>query len=306
MDNNTVWTKIDEIEKDIETIKVQGATNVALATLEGVQLIADAQGIDIMENVESVGFRLSHARENEPLARNAVKYILSQIKGEKTLSISEEVHKAVEEFRAIIAESKVNIIKNAVSTISQHTIVLTHCHSSTTVAALVGAAKVNPNLRVVATETRPLYQGRTTAKDLLEAGVDVTQITDSASAAFIVDDRYLPVDAVLIGADEVFVDGRAINKIGSFPLALAANFGKDPLYVLTTLLKIDLDGQAKAPVIEMRNGREVWENAPSGLNIINPAFDLVPSELITGFITEAGVFTADQLKSALKSTYSWI
>ncbi len=305
MDNN-VWSKIDKLEKEIETIQVQGATNVAIATLEGMQLVADAQGVDLLENVESVGYRLSHARENEPLARNAVKYVLSHIKGESNIPLSQEVHQAAEEFKSIIDSSKAQIVTNAVEILAKYSTVLTHCHSSTTVGALIGAAKIHRGFRVVATETRPLFQGRITAKELVEAGLDVTQITDSASAAFIVDDTYLPVDAVLIGADEVFVDGRAINKVGSYPISIAAHYGNDPLYVLTTLLKIDLDTQTKAPVIEMRTAREVWEDAPKGLNIINPSFDLVPAKLITGFITEAGLLTADQLESALKTSYPWI
>lgn len=304
---NKIDRKINEIYNDIQTVKIQGATNVALATLEGMKYAAEntSNRGELLHMVESAGFKLSNARENEPLARNAVFFVLSQVKSNRLLE-SIQVLKAIQEFEEIIGKAKQKIKENSVEVLKNYQVILTHCHSSTATGAIVATSKVRKGLKVVSTETRPLYQGRKTAKGLLEAGVDVTQIVDSASASFIIDDRYLPVEAIVIGADEVFVDGRAINKVGSYQIALSAKEGKDELYVLTTLLKIDLTRQMKEPDIEMRPAREVWEEAPENLSIINPSFELIPSELVTGYITEAGVLSSGELESALRKYYPWI
>ncbi|MBD3280868.1 hypothetical protein GF389_05090 [Candidatus Dojkabacteria bacterium] len=299
--------KINEMHRDIETVKIQGATNVALATLEGMKMAAEVNdgSENLLELVESAGFKLSRARENEPLARNAVKYLLSQIKS-TSVNHRVQVIEAAEEFERIIKESKQKIMSIGDEVLSKYQIVLTHCHSSTSTGAIVDAVEKNPDMVVVSTETRPLYQGRKTAKELLESGVNVTQIVDSASASFIVDDRYLPVEAAVIGADEVFVDGRVINKVGSYQIALAVEDGKDELYVFASLLKIDPTGQSSEPNIEMRPAKEIWEDAPKDLNIINPSFEIIPARLVTAYITEAGVLRANELKPALKNTYPWI
>ena len=283
-------------------MEVQGATNVALATLEGMRLAAQLKTENLLEEVETVGYSLSHTRDNEPLARNAVRFVLSSIKGNNVLA---EILSSIEEFKVILDQAKSKIKEYAVEELDQYEVILTHCHSSTSTQALIALARRKPSLKIVATETRPLYQGRRTAKELVKAGVDVTMIVDSASASFIVDDRYLPVGAVVIGCDEIHKGGAVVNKVGSYQIALAAKQGNDKLYVLTTLLKLDPKTQEALPSIEMRPAREVWEQAPEDLNIINPAFEIIPAKLVTGYITEAGVLSANELEKALYEKYSW-
>jgi ribose 1,5-bisphosphate isomerase len=294
--------QIEELFRKIESIEIQGATNVAIATLEGMRLAADITP-NTLEQIESVGFNLSKARDNEPLARNAVKYVLSNIKGG---DLKQEVNAAIANFNKLLFDIKNKIKQNAVQALQNEDVILTHCHSSTSTGALIELAKINPRLQVVSTETRPLFQGRKTALELTENNVNTTMIVDSAVASFIIDDRYLPVGACIVGCDELLLDGRFVNKVGSYIVALAANAGGDEFYVVTTLLKIDTEYGGKTPNIEIRPGREVWENAPEKLKIINPAFELVPSELVTGYITEAGVLKKEQLASALKQVYSWV
>ncbi len=299
--------QIDRIDEDIISVSIQGATNVAFATLKGMELVADQAKDNILENVELTGFRLSSARNNEPLARNAVRYVLSHLDNvSDDDQLRKGIHKAVKDFEMILKDSKELIAKNAVQALKNYKVILTHCHSSTSTNALIEAAKENPQLKIVSTETRPLYQGRKTAKNLLEAGVDVTQIVDSASASFIVDDTYLPVEAVIVGADEVLLDGSFINKVGTYQIALAAKEGEDDFYVATTLLKIDTLKNASNIEIEMRSAKEVWEDAPEGLSIINPSFELVYPSLVTGYITEVGILKAEELKDALHSQYPWV
>lgn len=298
-----VQDKIQEIYNNIQELKIQGATNVAHATLEGMRVVAESNPSDLLEKVESVGFKLSEARQNEPLARNAVKYVLTKLENHEDAQA--QILEGVREFEDLLAQAKTKIKQNAIEELKDYEGILTHCHSSTVTASLIELAKRKPGLTIVSTETRPLFQGRITARELVDAGVKATQIVDSAAVSFIVQDKYLPVEAVLIGADEILPNGDIINKVGSFAMAIAARHADDEIYIATTLLKVDLDKPSDRPQIEIRAAKEIWEDAPEGLNIINPSFEVVPSNLITGYITEAGVITKDQIKTKIQEIYPW-
>ncbi len=303
--------KIRKIKEDIKTIKIQGATNVAIATLEALKLIAKESKADtvdhFLEEVEKVGIELSQARENEPLAENGVRYILGKLKEYKDVKEAKKsIDTSVEEYLELIEDSKKKIFKAGVEELKDFDVILTHCHSSTTTNILIELAKKNSNLSVVSTETRPLFQGRITAKELAKANVKVYQVVDSAAPAFIEDDRYLPVECVLVGNDELLSDGSFINKVGTYSMALSAKVGNDKFYVATSLLKLNLAKDIRFPEIEMRPARELWENAPADLKIINPSFDLVKPEFVTKYITEAGILTSSQIKDEALKLYPWL
>lgn len=310
--NQDIDKKINDIKKDIKSIKIQGATNVAIATIDGVKLAVQkfkTIGEKEIEYIIKVGSELSHTRENEPLARNFVKFLKDRIRGKDTYRI--DINPLCEQYLGMIANTKQSIIEYGTKELSNKNVILTHCHSSTVTAIIINAAKyykvtTGKDLRVVSTETRPFYQGRKTANELVKAGVDVTQIVDSACASFITNDEYLPVNAVIVGCDELLKDGSFINKVGSFSMALAAFVGKDDFYVATTLLKLDPERSVDDPIIEQRDASEVWDKAPKGLSIINPAFELVRPQFVTGYITEAGILTKDQIVSAARKLYPWI
>lgn len=308
--------QIRRIEQDIKSIAIQGATNVALATLEGIRLGArniKGDRASVLGEIREIGKQLSNARENEPLARNAVKYVSRAVEDamqDTEMTVQKIIIDAAEEYEILIRRGKEKIKQYAVKALSSEDVVLTHCHSSTTTNALIHIAQeraqAGKEFHVVATETRPLYQGRKTAKELVEADVNVTQIVDSVCASFIVDDRYLPVGAVIVGCDELLSNGAFINKVGTYSISIAAREGKDELYVATTLLKMDPERSLSVPEIEQRDAKEVWEEAPKGLEIINPAFELVSAEYVTGYITEAGVLSSKDLLKTAKKQYPWL
>jgi len=296
--NKQINQKIKQIVDDIKSISIQGATNVALATVEGMKLVRDSG--ENIQTVINIGEKLANARPNEPMAKNSVKYIKYYLK--KGMDISQ----IIDNYKKLIQKSKLQIKSIGGKILARYKVILTHCHSSTSTAILIEASKLNPNLKVVATETRPRYQGRITSKELFEAGVDVTLITDSASAAFIIDNKYLPVEAVIIGTDELLSDGTILNKVGSYQLAQAAFLGNDDFYVTTSLLKLDIERDSTSIKIEMRDAEEVWLEAPNGLKIINPSFDAIPPKLITGYITEAGLLKPKEVEVMAKKIYPWI
>ncbi len=182
--------------------------------------------------------------------------------------------------------------------------ILTHCNTGSLATAGIGTAlgvirKIH-DLHLIemvyADETRPLLQGsRLTALELLEDNIPVTLITDSM-AAYVMQQGL--VDAVIVGADRISADGDVANKIGTYSLAILANAHHIPFYVAAPSSSFDFNCKSGADIpIEMRDEAEVRqlhgvETAPSGIPVLNPAFDVTPAELISAIITEKGVLKA--------------
>ena len=304
------------IAQDIRSIKIQGATNVALATIYGVRLVLkqfDAHETNprIFDHIIAIGSALANIRPNEPLAKNFIKYLKSSVISKKTLELSTEtfmksVEEACDEYLNIIEGSKNGILKYGLAHLKSVDAIFTHCHSSTAENLIIGLKNKNKDLKVVCTETRPLFQGRITATNLIENGVDTTMIADSAAESYITGKGLFNIDVVFIGADEIDIHGNAMNKIGSLGVVLAAYFANKPVYVITPFLKVDTDTAIKPFIVERRDPKEVWDKAPKGLKIDNPSFDIVPSNLITGYITEFGlIYPADVVRN-IREKYGWL
>jgi methylthioribose-1-phosphate isomerase len=179
--------------------------------------------------------------------------------------------------------------------------VLTHCNAGalattglgTATAPIYVAHRQGIAFHVYADETRPLLQGaRLTAYELKQAGVDVTLITDGMAASLMARKK---VDVVIVGADRVVANGDFANKIGTLSLAIAARHFGVPFYVACPSSTLDLQtADGSAIVIEERRDDEVThlggqQIAPAGIKVLNPAFDVTPHDLVTGYITERGV-----------------
>ncbi|GAB4157809.1 MAG: ribose 1,5-bisphosphate isomerase [Candidatus Dojkabacteria bacterium] len=313
----TKYTNIEQIESDIKSVTIQGATNVAIATLEGIKLFTrrfTGQNMEsFMNELETVAVRLSQARTNEPLAKNGVRYLTYNLRTKYAhitdlSQIDDIVRTLSDEYLKMIEASKIRIIQNSEQIMNNVNEVLTHCHSSTVESVIINRNNdLGGNLVAVCTETRPLFQGRITATNLLNGGVkNTTLIADSAVESYIIGRGHTNIDVVFIGCDEITMQGDAINKIGSWGVASAAKFANKPLYVVGSILKTDPSSAFNPPKIEMRKADEIWKDAPIGLNMVNPSFDLVDHELITGFITELGIIKPNEIETELKQSYPWL
>lgn len=152
---------------------------------------------------------------------------------------------------------------------------------------------------VYACETRPLLQGsRLTTLELLRAKIPVTLIADSAAASVI--DR---CDVVLAGADRIAANGDTANKVGTKMLATLARAARKPFYVVAPSSTFDpATPNGREIIVEERDGEEVrgfagCRAAPKGVPVFNPAFDVTPARLITGFITDRGILEPPYRKS---------
>ena len=166
--------------------------------------------------------------------------------------------------------------------------------ASTALAVVFTAIQDGKQIRVLADETRPLLQGaRLTAWELVARGIEVTLLVDGAAASAMAGGR---VDKVIVGADRIARNGDVANKIGTFPLALAARRHGIPFYVAAPYSTLDptLATGEEIP-IEERAPEEVTRFggvsvAPEGVGVYNPAFDVTPAELVSAIITDVGVF----------------
>jgi methylthioribose-1-phosphate isomerase len=187
--------------------------------------------------------------------------------------------------------------------------VLTHCNAGilatggtgSALAPIYAAHARGKRVRVVSDETRPLLQGsRLTAWELQRAGIDVTVIADNMAASRL---RLGDVACVIVGADRIAANGDTANKIGTYGVALAARAHGVPFYVAAPRSTVDFAVADGAGIpIEERAPDEVTalhgtRTAPAGVRAWNPAFDVTPAALVTGFITDAGVLAPERLAS---------
>ncbi len=310
--------QIDDIIVGIKNIEIQGATNVAKATVSllglYVQTFDKKSSVDeILSALPKFIEEISHLRETEPLARNGLKYIMSFVidkdfdNVEKLISVI--VNKA-EIFIDLLESHKKQISNYGKKLIKNNDNVFTHCHSSTVEGILIQAHKeAKKDFTVFNDETRPLLQGHITSKNLRAAGIDNTIVVDGVSPYLIShhSGKDLMMDKVFLGTDAIALDGGCVNKIGSYGISLSAHNEKIKVYIATTLLKLDTQYNKCAAIkIEQRDANEVWEDPPKGLKVINLAFDLVPPEFIAGYITEFGLIKTKNLHKVAKEKYPWL
>ena len=294
---------MDKLKKDAERIsslEIQGATEVCLSACDFLSNYAQRLEIDdkkkILKKLHKGREILFATRPTEPAMKNGLNYILKKLEKELDLmSISEIPSKVLQfkdDYHKMLLDSKAKIAKIGANRFPDDDpegfTVFTHCHSSVVTAILIEAKNQGKNFRVVNTETQPKLQGRKTAKELLDAGIKVIHVVDSAMRWAV---NHFEADIILVGADSITSEGTVLNKIGSRLLALVSRENHVPFYVATPLLKYNPETSfGILEIIEMRDTDEIWENPPENLEIVNPAFETVNRRYIDGLITEAGIF----------------
>jgi len=293
----------------IRRLEVQGARNVAIVAIKVIEELGKKSKAknknEFLQELLQAKEILFGSRETEPLMRNALRYIVHQVEKseeEKPKKLTSLVSLVSEQFLENLERSKKKIAEIGSKRIRSSSRILTHCHSSTVTYMLERARKEGKMFEVVCTETRPLFQGRITAKELLDAGIKTTMIVDSAVRFFMNE-----VDFVVVGADAITSEGNVVNKIGTSMVALVAHEARTPFYVVSELLKFDpLTIYGDYEKIEERDATEIWEGAQSDLIIRNPAFDVTRRDFIHGIICEEGIIPPHSIVEAVSRRYSWI
>lgn len=296
--NRTTMTPADRAYADIQSLKIQGATNVALAVIDALKQTTMASPDMSVRELQAIGTRLAYARPTEPLAQNCVRYVFANA------ADPQAIRAKLASTTALITDAKAAITKTGESVIHDRSTYLTHCHASSVTGIFLAAHLAGKHIGVIATETRPMYQGRRTAQELLDGGLtDVTMIVDSAAASILADPAR-HVAGILVGSDLLTETG-FVNKIGTFAIALAARQYNIPLFCVSTLLKYD-PRPFDPSVIEKRDPKEIWADAPTGLTIEAPAFDYTPYFDGVTIITEAGMIKGSEIKETAITNYPFI
>ena len=293
----------------IRRLEVQGARNVAIAAVKAIQTLAEQTKaknktafLNELKEAQAVFFA---SRETEPLMRNAIRWIITQTEDSSTERVdvlSEMVVSNVSLFLQNLEASRELTAELGARRIRDGMLIFTHCHSSTVTRMIAKAKADGKEFSVICTETRPAFQGRITAKEMVELGVQTLFIVDSAARSYMGD-----VDLVVVGADAITSEGNVVNKVGTSSIAVLANEARKPFYVVSELLKFDPETVNGAyERIEQRNPSEVWKEAPEKLSVRNPAFDVTPSRYIHGLICEEGVIAPQSIVEAVYRRYPWV
>ena len=299
------YNDYNQVADAIRTLVVRGAPAIGVSGAFGLALAAlqsDAkeknQLIQDLEKAKKILF------ETRPTAINLSWGL------EKIMKIAEQ-GKTVSEIRDTVivkakemAEEDININKrmgkNGAELFQDNDTIMTHCNAGALATVAYGTAlgviratnESGKNIKVIATETRPVQQGsRLTAFELKHDGIDVSLIPDTAVGYTMANDL---VNGVVVGADRILQTGHVFNKIGTYQVATMAKRHNIPFYVAAPLSTFDLENKPEDVIIEQRKPSEVTgigdkKTAPDGINVINPAFDITPPELISGIITENGI-----------------
>jgi len=278
-------------------IGVSGAFGLALAVLQSKATTKDELLSDL-EKSRKILF------ETRPTAVNlgwGLEKIMNVAKsGDSVEKIRELVISEAKKMADEDIEINKTMGKNGSVLFDDNDTIMTHCNAGALATVAYGTAlgviratrESGKNIKVIATETRPVQQGsRLTAFELKHDGFDVSLIPDTAVGYSMANGL---VDKVIVGADRIVKTGHVFNKIGTYQIATMAKQHGIPFYVAAPLSTIDMETKAEDVIIEMRKGSEVTgigdkKTAPDGINVINPAFDMTPPELISGIITEKGV-----------------
>jgi methylthioribose-1-phosphate isomerase len=306
-----IFVETDDVEvlaEAIRTLRIRGAPAIGIAA--GFGIVLGAYGYsgsdrdEFLRQIETVSLLIGSTR---PTAANlfwALRRMRSTLLTQSSSDIAALKSSLLDEALAIQREDiemcrmigmhGAEIIRNGSG-------VLTHCNTGalatgdhgTALSAIFYAHDSGKEICVYVDETRPLFQGaRLTTWELQKHGINTVLITDSTAACVMQQGK---INVVIVGADCIVANGDVANKIGTYALAVLAEKHGVPFYVAAPSSTIDTVLHTGGEIqIEERDSTEITEVfghriAPEGITVYAPAFDVTPSELISGIITENGI-----------------
>ncbi len=292
---------IDEIRND----KIHGASQLARQAVKVLKVAAERSQADTTEQFlleqKEIGEKLMSTRPAMAPVFNIVSHLLGKI-SEKATEMGLD---SIRRLTISKADEVVNGSLQAIAQIAQFGSeliadgdrIMTHSYSSTVAAVLKAAFTTHRNIEVITTRSGPGRTGERIARELGLYGIPVTFIDDAAMGLYI-----STVNKVVVGADRVCADGKVINGIGTYQLALASEKAGIPFYVLCETLKFDPRLRGDAVDLEEKEPSEVIEldRLPPQVRVKNPYFDITPLELVTGIVTENGLLAPEEVTGYMK------
>jgi len=300
-----------DMAEAIRTLRVRGAPLIGVAAAMGATLAARRVGGSAARR-EDVLEACDLLQRTRPTAVNLAWALERMRKVARSVPEGDGLH------AALVAEANViwegdramcrRIGEAGLALLPDGAVVHTHCNAGALCCSGIGTAlapvylahEAGRRVSVIADETRPLLQGsRLTAWELGRAGISCTVIADNMAASRL---RRGGITCVIVGADRIAANGDVANKIGTYGVALAAREHGVPFYVAAPPSTFDFNSADGSRIpIEERGAEEIraiagQAVAPAGAAVWNPAFDVTPAELVTGYITDRGLKGRDELK----------
>lgn len=299
----------------IKDMRVRGAPAIGVTAAMGVALGAQAVQVSVFEEFKKAVFSIcDDLMRTRPTAVNlfwAIERMKQVVQRNGHYTISELQSLCIREAIAIQQEDITmckTIGKYGAELIEHGQHILTHCNAGALATAGYGTAlgvirsawEQGKDIHIFANETRPVLQGaRLTTWELMQEGIPVTLITDNMAGAIM---REGKIHICLVGADRIAANGDVANKIGTYSVAVLAKAHAIPFYVAAPSSTLDFSSPTgdvipieQRPPCEITAFNSTKSIAPEGVSVINPAFDVTPAALITGIITERGVFKPSEI-----------
>jgi len=292
----------------IKELQVRGAPLIGVFAAYCIAVYAKNLNLEKDKFIKKLGKSIEELKLSRPTAVNLA-WALDELKG----VLLENSNKSINEIRKALLDEAQRIYKQdielcdkmadfGIKLIKSGDSILTHCNAGflatagegTALSLIYKAQKIYKNIKVYADETRPLLQGaRLTAWELSKRKINCTLICDNMAAYLMQKGK---IDKIFVGADRIAANGDVANKIGTYSVAVAANYHKVPFYVVAPFSTFDLSLSNGGQIpIEERAAYEVRtilgkiEIAPKNIKVFNPAFDVTPSRLIAAIVSDRGI-----------------
>ncbi len=282
--------------KKISTDRISGASSIATRTAQMVQEMCEVEPFDDVQGLldllqEAAYGMICGQPEMASIVGLLNNLFFAATSARDYAAALDRVQKTATSFVEEMEKARRDVVRKARGLLPADVSVLTHSYSSTISAALITAVQSGRHLKVYCHESRPRYEGRRMARELSEAGIEVIFAIDAAIYA-----NLTQCELVLVGADSLTEQG-VMNKIGTAALAVSAQTLSIPVYVLADTTKIWPSGLG-SPIVSTHPAHEIWENFQDDVTVINSYFDLAPWPAIAGVVTEHGLMTTAEIRTA--------
>ncbi|MGA8163849.1 MAG: hypothetical protein WB791_02355 [Waddliaceae bacterium] len=288
---------VEKMIKDIAADHRSGASFLMQKAMDCLIVFArEAQSLTIgsfRKDLQEAADKLVEAQPDMVPLLTLTHDILCAVKAavEQRYSVEEGCHvikERVKIFSERLRDADKKIAAAGLALIQDGEIILTHSYSSSVRKLLESLHRMGRAIRVIATESRPGYEGRRLAKELGSQGIPTTLIVDAAALKLL--ER---AQRVVIGADRV-ADTYFVNKTGTLALLLGAQHAKKDVVIVSDTTKF-FKGEHAAVDSKQHPKEEVWREKHPNVSVENPYFEAIPLVLVNHLLCDQGLMTPDRI-----------
>ncbi len=297
---------VSETARKISSMEIRGAGRIAIAAaaaLRDLSLDSKAQSLDDFNSeIRQATDILLKTRPTAVSLSNAMRMVTKY----KENDLESARHAVVVNANRFIENSQKAVDKIGQigsRRIRDGDVVLTHCNSLAAISVIGTAHKMGKKIKVIATESRPRFQGITTIGMMEKLGIETELIVDSAVRSVMNE-----VDLVVVGADVITANGTLVNKIGTAQIALSAHEARTSFLVAAETYKFSpMTILGELVTIEEREPNEILADISmyKHVRVRNPAFDVTPHQYIDLICTEAGAIPPEMSYMIIKEMLGW-